>query len=326
MPSFIEEKSEWYNKRILITGGTGTFGNAILDRLIKYNDFAHIRVVSRDEKKQYDMRAVYKDYKNIEFVLGDMRDYNRMLEVTKDIDYVFQAGALKHVDSCEFFPMEAVKTNIIGASNVLNASIENGVEKIVAITTDKGVAPFNVMGMTKALQERIFIKAKDIKACCIRYGNVMYSRGSAIPLFVKKAKDKEKIPITHNRMTRFLLSIYDAIDLVEFALKNMCGGEIFVKKSPSAYMTDIADIINERYNGIGTEEIGIKQGEKLNEVLISEEESIYTNDLGNYFKIDFKNKINDNVFKYSSFEELRTKEEIKQLFENNNYYEHIKIY
>jgi UDP-N-acetylglucosamine 4,6-dehydratase len=281
----------WRNNSILVTGGTGSFGNFIVSRLLKMNA-REVRVFSRDEKKQYDMRTFYKDYSNLTFVIGDIRDKQAVDEAMVGINIVFQAAALKQVPNCESFPMEAIKTNIIGAENVVQSAIEHGVERLVAISTDKAVKPVNVMGMTKALQERLVLQAnlsrsnKGTICACVRYGNVLRSRGSVIPFFRDLIKAGRILPITHEKMTRFFLTLNDAIDLVIYAAENANSGEIFVRKAPAAFILDVAKTLCDEM-GVPLEYniIGILPGEKLNEILISEEELERTSDCGDYYKI-----------------------------------------
>jgi len=262
-------------KRILITGGTGSFGVQILRRLLT-EKASKIVIYSRDEKKQYDMGNQFCK-SNIEYVIGDVRDFDRTLEVMKRVDVVFHAAALKQVPNCEFNPMEAVKTNIIGADNVRRAALECNVEAVISISTDKAVKPVNVMGMTKAIQERIMINSNSASTrfVVVRYGNVIGSRGSVIPFFKERIRRNEFLPITDFRMTRFLLTLDSAIDLVFKAYSEGKGGEIFVKKMPAARIIDIAEVMAEALTGkpdYPIKEVGIRPGEKIHEVLVSEEE------------------------------------------------------
>jgi UDP-N-acetylglucosamine 4,6-dehydratase len=273
-------------KNLLITGGTGSFGNQILKKLLLENP-KQIRIFSRDEKKQFDMQNEYRD-ERIRFVLGDVRDFDRVLEATEDINIIYHAAALKQVPNCEFNPMEAVKTNILGADNVRRAAIKNGVETVVSISTDKAVKPVNVMGMTKAIQERIMISSNggDTKFIEVRYGNVIGSRGSVIPFFKDRIQRKEFLPITDFRMTRFLLTLDDAIDLVFKATSEGGGGEIFVKKMPAAKVIDIARIMAKalaKQKDYPIREIGVRPGEKIHEVLVSEEEMKRVVETESYF-------------------------------------------
>jgi len=264
-------------KSVLITGGTGSFGHHILKDLIKEKP-SRIVVMSRDEKKQYDMRQEFED-DSVEFVLGDVRDYARVQEVTRSIDVVFHAAALKHVPHCEFNPMEAVKTNVFGAYNIKRAAINNGVEAVVAVSTDKAVKPVNTMGMTKALQEKIIlcddIKGVSTRFLCVRYGNVIGSRGSVIPHFLNCLNQNKPLPITNREMTRFLLTLHDAIELVFTAYRIGTTGQLFVKKMPACKIVDLAQAVSICAKGDANYpciDIGIRPGEKIHEVLVSEEE------------------------------------------------------
>lgn len=266
-------------KNILITGGTGSFGHQILSELLKLEP-NKIVIFSRDEKKQHDMRIKFEEYANVlEFFIGDIREYARVYEAMKDIDIVYHAAALKQVPYCEFHPFEAVKTNVIGAENVRRAAIENEVEVVVAVSTDKAVKPVNVMGMTKALQERILLNPLNEKwqtrFVCVRYGNVIGSRGSVIPLFKQRIEEGKPLPITHPQMTRFLLRLKEAIELVFKATVEGEHGQIFVKKMPACYIMDLARAMSKALTGKDNypiEIIGIRPGEKIHEVLVSEEE------------------------------------------------------
>ena len=278
-------------KKILVTGGTGSFGNEIVKSFLDENNVNQIRIFSRDELKQDEMRKRYKS-KKLEFVIGDVRDKETLSNVTKNIDLVFHAAALKQVPSCEFFPDEAVKTNFIGSKNVIESSLEKRVKKIILLSTDKAVEPINAMGMSKALMEKLAISyskkfdEKFSSICCVRYGNVMTSRGSVIPLFEKQILSGQPVTITHKDMTRFLLFLEDAIDLVKFAANNGGNGEILVKKAPSAKIIDVA---KELFKILKKKEkiqvIGIRHGEKIHETLVSENEMIRAKDFGKYFKI-----------------------------------------
>jgi FlaA1/EpsC-like NDP-sugar epimerase len=281
-------------KKILVTGGTGSFGHRIVQRLLKY-DPAEIRVYSRDEKKHYDMKIKYQGNQKIRFFLGDVRDKHRLSEVISGVEIVYHAAALKHVPMCELNPGEAVKTNIAGAKNLIDCAIEAKVKKVIAISTDKAVKPVNVMGMTKAIQEKLMIAANDLHNnqgtlfSCVRYGNVMGSRGSAIPFFRQLIADGKDITITDEKMTRFMLTLDDAIDLVFFATEHMKGGETFVKKAPSLSIVDLARMLYRRQKktetGFSYKIIGIFPGEKIHEILISEEEISRSVDMGDYFVI-----------------------------------------
>ena len=283
---------DFSNKIILVTGGTGSFGHYIVHRFLTDYDVKEVRILSRDEKKQYDMKIHYQHNPKLNFFLGDIRDANRVDDVMQDVDIVYQAAALKQVPACEIDPFEAVKTNVIGVENIIRAALKHRVEKVICVSTDKAVKPVNVMGMTKAIQERLMLSAnhaptnKSTKLCVVRYGNVMLSRGSVIPYFRKLLLEKKQLTITDEKMTRFLLTLDDAIDLVMFATINTVGGETFVKKAPSTYMTDLAKILSEDL-GIPTNYriIGKYPGEKLDEILITEEELQRTENKGDYFTI-----------------------------------------
>lgn len=275
---------------LLITGGTGSFGNAVVRRLLN-TDIKEIRIFSRDEKKQDDMRKYYKNPK-LKFYIGDVRDYYSLVDAFKGVDYIFHAAALKQVPSCEFYPMEAVKTNVLGTENVLNAAINAGVKKVVCLSTDKAVYPINAMGMTKALMEKIAIaksRANNGTTICItRYGNVMASRGSVIPLFINQIRNNQPITVTDPNMTRFMMSLDEAVELVLYAFKNGKDGEIFVQKAPAATIGLLAETIKKILKKPNHEIkiIGTRHGEKLYETLITREEMVRTKDLGKYYKIE----------------------------------------
>ncbi len=279
------------NKVILITGGTGSFGNAVLSALIK-SKIKEIKIFSRDEKKQEDMRLRYNN-KKINFIIGDVRDYQSLLNVTKNVDLIFHAAALKQVPSCEFFPMEAVSTNIVGTENLINAAIFNKVQKVVVLSTDKAVYPINAMGISKAMAEKIavakarsLIRQKTTIICCTRYGNVMGSRGSVIPLFIDQIKNKKEITVTDPNMTRFLMSLDDSVNLVLHAFQKSSQGDIFIQKSPSARLKDLIQALKEIFNSNNkVKVIGTRHGEKLYETLISREEMARSKETKNYFKI-----------------------------------------
>ncbi|WP_076792561.1 polysaccharide biosynthesis protein [Chlorobium sp. KB01] len=278
------------DKILLITGGTGSFGNAVLQRFLK-SDFAEIRVFSRDEKKQEDMRITLKSDK-VKFYIGDVRDYDGIHDALKDVDYVFHAAALKQVPSCEFYPMEAIKTNVIGAENVMRAAIDRGVERVVVLSTDKAVYPINAMGMSKAMMEKVMVAksrlcdpAKTILTAT-RYGNVMASRGSVIPLFLQQLQDGTPLTITDPTMTRFLMSLEESVDLVLYAFEHARPGDIFVQKAPASTVGDLAEAMRQllrKNNEIKI--IGTRHGEKLYESLVSREEMARSEDLGDYFRI-----------------------------------------
>ncbi len=278
------------DKTLLITGGTGSFGNAVLKRLLN-TDIGEIRIFSRDEKKQDDMRKALQDDK-VKFFIGDVRDYNSVASAMYGVDYIFHAAALKQVPSCEFFPMEAVKTNIIGTDNVLNAAIAYGIKKVICLSTDKAVYPINAMGISKAMLEKVTVaKARTVDPektviCCTRYGNVMASRGSVIPLFVQQIKLGQPLTVTDPNMTRYLMSLNDAVELVVFAFKKANQGDIFVQKAPASTIGDLAQAVKELFaanNEIRI--IGTRHGEKLYETLLTREEMAYAEDLGGYYRI-----------------------------------------
>lgn len=316
-------KVDLQTRTVLVTGGTGSFGNFIVNRLINENA-KEIRILSRDEKKQYDMKIHYNNHPAIRFFIGDIRDEARVDEVMQGVDIVFQAAALKHVPVCEYNPTEAINTNVLGVKNVIRAALREKVEKVIAISTDKAVKPVNVMGMTKALQERLIISAnlapdnKGTILACVRYGNVMSSRGSVIPFFRDKLKNGEELTITDLEMTRFLLTLGDAIDLVVFALHNSEGGEVFVKKSPSVRVIELAKVLSQTFEKeLKYRIIGKFPGEKLHEILITEEELQRTKDMGGYFKVHpwwEKSIYNDLQGEYiSSMEIVQDDEAIKEL-------------
>jgi UDP-glucose 4-epimerase len=279
-------------KRALVTGGTGSFGQFIVRRLLDL-DIREIRILSRDEKKHYDMRHHYPNEKRLIFITGDIRDATRVRDSMYGCDAVFQAAALKHVYNCEEHPYEAVMTNIIGTQNVIASALELGVQRLVTVSTDKAVKPVNVMGMTKAVQERLVNAANRVSnnrgtiACCVRYGNVMSSRGSAIPFFRGLVAQRKPITITHPEMTRFLLTLKDAIDLVLYAVENMKGGETYIKKAPAVKIMDLARVIAAQAQApFNPVIIGMVPGEKIHEILISEEELPRASDLGSYYVVE----------------------------------------
>ena len=277
------------DKVLLIAGGTGSFGNAVLRRFLTTN-IKEIRIFSRDELKQDDMRKFYNDDK-LKFYIGDVRDKNSIDDAMRGVDYVFHAAALKQVPSCEFYPMQAVKTNIIGTENLLNSAIAAGVKKVIALSTDKAVYPINAMGISKAMMERVVVgKGRNIKGtmiACTRYGNVMASRGSVIPLFIDQVKNGKPITITDPNMTRFMMSLDDAVDLVLFAFENGQSGDIFVQKSPAATIELLANTLK-NILGVPDHEvktIGTRHGEKLYETLLTKEEMVKAIDMGEYYRI-----------------------------------------
>lgn len=278
------------NNTLLITGGTGSFGNAVMRRFLD-TDFEEIRIFSRDEKKQDDMRKKYNSEK-LKFYLGDVRDISSVKNAMHGVDYLFHAAALKQVPSCEFFPLEAVKTNVIGTDNVLTAAIETGIKKIICLSTDKAAYPINAMGISKAMMEKVIVaKSKTVNPdetliCCTRYGNVMASRGSVIPLFINQIKNNKPLTITDPGMTRFLMSLEEAVELVVFAYQNAKSGDIMVHKAPASTIGDLAQAIKELFsvdNEIGV--IGTRHGEKRCETLLTKEEYFVTEDLGDYYRV-----------------------------------------
>ncbi len=283
-------KNKFKNKTLLITGGTGSFGQALIKK-IPLNIFNEIRVFSRDERKQDQMRNNFAN-KKIKFYIGDVRDYSSIYSATKNVDFVFHAAALKQVPSCEFYPLEAIKTNILGSDNVMNAVLNNNVEKCVILSTDKAVYPINAMGMTKALMEKVMVsktleyKKNQSIICATRYGNVMASRGSVIPLFIEQIKKNKNITVTNPKMTRFMMNLDESIDLVFNAFLNGKPGDIFVPKASASSVINIAKALKEIFYSKSTiKNIGIRHGEKLYETLISSEEMIFTKEFKNYFKI-----------------------------------------
>jgi len=292
------------NKILMITGGTGSFGKAILKRFLS-TDISEIRIFSRDEKKQDDLRRKLNNDK-LKFYIGDVRDYNSVNEAMKNVNFVFHAAALKQVPSCEFYPLEAIKTNILGAENVMNSAVANGVERVVVLSTDKSVYPINAMGMSKALMEKCMISKARMQDkggtifCATRYGNVMASRGSVIPLFVSQLKNNEDLTVTDPNMTRFLMSLDESVDLVLYAYKHGEQGSIYVQKSPSSTINDLAHALIKIFNKKSQIKlIGTRLGEKLYETLISREEMSRVVDLGEYYSIPYDNK-NLNYSKYFS--------------------------
>lgn len=276
-------------KTLLITGGTGSFGNAVLKKYLN-SDIGEIRIFSRDEKKQDDMRKAYNSEK-LKFYIGDVRNPDSLTHVMRGVDYIFHAAALKQVPSCEFFPMEAVRTNIEGTHNVLNAAVNAGVKRIVCLSTDKAAYPINAMGMSKAMMEKVIhAKAREVKdtgtvICCTRYGNVMCSRGSVIPLFIDQIKAGKPITITDPEMTRFLMNLDEAVDLVTFAFEHANPGDLFIQKADASTIGDLAKAVQQLFGDTGTHIIGTRHGEKLYETLMTREERLRSQDLGDYFRI-----------------------------------------
>jgi len=283
------------DKVLLITGGTGSFGNTVLKRFLK-TGVREIRIFSRDEKKQEDMRLELKS-DVLKFYIGDVRNYDSIYEAMKGVDYVFHAAALKQVPSCEFYPMEAVRTNVLGTENVLNAATANGVKRVVVLSTDKAVYPINAMGISKAMAEKLVIAKSRNQLpgqtvfCATRYGNVMASRGSVIPLFVSQIKDGKALTVTDPNMTRFLMSLEDSVDLVLYAYEHGEQGDIFVQKAPASTVKDLAQAIKELFGGENDiRTIGTRHGEKLYESLISREEMAHAKDKGGYYCIPADNR------------------------------------
>jgi len=277
-------------KTLLITGGTGSFGNAVLERFLN-TEVKEIRIFSRDEKKQEDMRLRLKSNK-VKFYIGDVRDYESVDSALKGVDYIFHAAALKQVPSCEFYPMEAVKTNILGTENVLNAALNNKVKKVIVLSTDKAVYPINAMGTSKAMMEKLMVaKSRTVDEhitilCSTRYGNVIASRGSVIPLFINQIKSGQPLTVTDSNMTRFMMSLDSAVDLVLYAFKHARQGDMFVKKAPACTIGDLALAIKELFNAKNEIKIiGTRHGEKLYETLLTREEMVKAEDCGDYFRI-----------------------------------------
>jgi len=321
------------NKILLITGGTGSFGNEVLEKFLQ-SDLKEIRIFSRDEKKQEDMRIRYKNEK-LNFIIGDIRDFNSINRAMIGVDFLFHAAALKQVPSCEFYPLQAIQTNILGAENVLEAAAINNVNKIVVLSTDKAVYPINTMGMSKALMEKLAIsKARDTRisqnkgiVCATRYGNVMASRGSIIPLFIKQIKEGKNLTITNPYMTRFMMSLNDSVDLVMFAFKNANPGDIFVQKSPASNIITLAKALKQLFN-VDNEItiIGARHGEKMYETLCSKEEMSKAEDMKNYYRVpaDMRDlnytkyvqkdgpKLQDNEYNSDNTKQLNV-EELKEL-------------
>ena len=288
------KKMMYSNQKLLITGGTGSFGNAVLKKFLSKSIFEEIHIFSRDEKKQHDMR-VELNHPNIKFHIGDVRDYNSIYNAMQGIDYVFHAAALKQVPSCEFYPLEAVKTNILGTENVLNAAVANNIKKVVCLSTDKAVYPINAMGISKAMMEKIMVAKSRISGNTIlvgtRYGNVMASRGSVIPLFYDQIRNNKTITITDPNMTRFMMTLEDAVDLVLFSFENGKSGDIFVQKSPSSTIGELASAMKKIYNSeIEVKIIGTRHSEKLYETLLSREEMLLAIDLKKYYRIPADNR------------------------------------
>jgi len=309
---------EFKNKVLLITGGTGSIGRAVMERFLD-TDIAEIRIFSRDEKKQYNMRRTYDDDR-LKFYIGDVRDLSSIKNAMHNVDYIFHAAALKQVPFCEFFPLEAVKTNIFGTENVLTAAIEEGVKKVICLSTDKAAYPINAMGISKAMMEKVFIsKSKTVepdktKICGTRFGNVMASRGSVIPLFVEQIKAGKPLTVTDPNMTRFLMNLEEAVDLVVFAFKNAEAGDIMVKKSPACTVGDLALAIKEIFKADNEIKIiGTRHGEKMYETLLTKEEMAVAVDMGDIYRIpadkrefNYDKYITTGDFKLSVIEEYNS--------------------
>jgi UDP-glucose 4-epimerase len=307
-------------KTLLITGGTGSFGNAVLDRFLD-TDISEIRIFSRDEKKQDDMRKKYHNDK-IKFYIGDVRDENSIKNSMYGVDYVFHAAALKQVPSCEFFPLEAVKTNVLGTENVLNAAISEGVKKVICLSTDKAAYPVNAMGTSKAMMEKVFIaKSRTVKntlICGTRYGNVMCSRGSVIPLFIEQIKAGQPLTITEGNMTRYIMSLEEAVELVLFAFENAQPGDIMVQKAPACTVFDLAQAVKELFNSDAEiKVIGIRHGEKMYETLLTKEEANVASDMGGFYRVPADSR-DLNYDKYFS-EGKDTKKLIDEYNSNNTF-------
>ena len=288
--------SNFKGKTLMITGGTGSFGNTVLKHFLT-SDIGEIRIFSRDEKKQDDMRhelqAKYPEYSNkVTFYIGDVRNLQSVRDAMAGVDYIFHAAALKQVPSCEFYPMEAVRTNIIGTDNVLHAAMEEGVKRVVCLSTDKAAYPINAMGTSKAMMEKVIFANARISAqrggpviCCTRYGNVMCSRGSVIPLFIDQIKSGRPITITDPNMTRFLMNLDEAVDLVQFAFEHAKPGDLFIQKSDASTIGDLAKAVQKLFGDTGTNIIGTRHGEKLFETLMTREERLRCEDMGNYYRV-----------------------------------------
>lgn len=291
--------SHFTNKTLLITGGTGSFGNAVLNRFLK-TDIGEIRVFSRDEKKQDDMRHEFQSKMpevadKIKFFIGDVRDLASVKNAMHGVDYIFHAAALKQVPSCEFFPMEAVRTNVLGTDNVLTAAIDEGVKSVICLSTDKAAYPVNAMGITKALEERVAVSrartSKETKICCTRYGNVMCSRGSVIPLWIDQIKQGKPITITEPNMTRFIMSLDEAVDLVLFAFEHGVSGDILVQKAPACTIGVLAEAVKELFAPeTEIKVIGIRHGEKMYETLLTNEECANAVDMGDFYRVPADNR------------------------------------
>jgi len=302
-------------KVLLITGGTGSFGNAVMERFLD-TDLKEIRIFSRDEKKQHDMRKLYNNDK-LKFFIGDVRDLSSLRNAMYGVDYIFHAAALKQVPSCEFFPLEAVKTNVLGTDNVLTAAIEAGVKKVICLSTDKAAYPINAMGISKAMMEKVFVaKSKTVDSsrtliCGTRYGNVMASRGSVIPLFINQIKEGKPLTITNSEMTRFLMSLEEAVELVVFAFQNAIAGDIMVQKAPASTIGDLAVALKELFNTDSEIKIiGTRHGEKVYETLLTKEEYLVAKDMGEFYRVPADTRdLNYNKFYVEGEKELSSNRE-----------------
>lgn len=308
------------DKTLMITGGTGSFGNAVLNRFLE-TDIAEIRIFSRDEKKQDDMRKQYNNSK-IKFYIGDVRDKQSIRDAIHGVDYIFHAAALKQVPSCEFFPLEAVKTNVIGTDNVLTVAIEEGVKKVICLSTDKAAYPINAMGTSKAMMEKVFVaKSRTVDPgktliCGTRYGNVMCSRGSVIPLFIEKIKTGKPLTVTDPSMTRFIMSLEEAVELVLFAFENANAGDIMVQKAPACTIGVLAQAVKELFHADNPIQIiGIRHGEKMYETLLTQEEAVHAIDRGDFYQVPV-DKRDLNYEKY--FSEGDERIGLKEEFNSNN--------
>lgn len=308
-------------KTLLITGGTGSFGNAVLKRFLN-TDIGEIRIFSRDEKKQDDMRKKYNNDK-LKFYIGDVRNKESVETVMRGVDYIFHAAALKQVPSCEFFPMEAVRTNVEGTNNVLNAAVKYGVKRIVCLSTDKAAYPINAMGISKAMMEKVIrAKAREVKdsgtvISCTRYGNVMCSRGSVIPLFIDQIRAGKPITITDPNMTRFLMNLDEAVDLVLFAFENAKPGDLFIQKADASTIEDLAKGVQKLFGDTGIHIIGTRHGEKLYETLMTREERLNSEDMGDYFRISADER-DLNYDKYFVDGEVKTQSDEAYTSHNTN--------
>jgi len=285
--------SEFTGKTLLITGGTGSFGGAVLNRFLK-SDIGEIRIFSRDEKKQDDMRHTYQSDK-IRYYIGDVRDIDSVRSAVRGVDYIFHAAALKQVPSCEFFPMEAVRTNVFGTDNVLAAAVDAGVKRVICLSTDKAAYPVNAMGTSKAMMEKVAVararNAGETVICCTRYGNVLCSRGSVVPLFIDQIRQGLPMTVTDPNMTRFVMSLDEAVDLVLFAFRNGSAGDIFVQKAPACTIGTLAAAVKKLFNAESeVKVIGIRHGEKMYETLLTNEECAHAVDLGDFYRVPADNR------------------------------------